>query len=125
GATFVSHFRNQPFLIDDFIPAAGPRSITCFVPTPDHKDAPTNGTNLKLDPTAAPGGCTRDLVHRYYQEQYQIDGGRQDRYVAGSDAVGLAMGIYDTTKLPLSNYLHSKGAPNYVIADNFFQGAFG
>ena len=28
-----------------------------------------------------PGGCTRDLVHRFYNEQYQIDGGRQDRYV--------------------------------------------
>ena len=28
-----------------------------------------------------PGGCTRDLVHRFYQEQYQLDGGEQDRYV--------------------------------------------
>ena len=26
-------------------------------------------------PAALPGGCTRDLVHRFYQEQYQLDGG--------------------------------------------------
>ena len=72
-----------------------------------------------------PGGCTRDLVHRFYQEQYQIDGGKQDRYVTGSDAVGLTMGRYATTSLPIYRYLHSKGAPNYVVADRFFQGAFG
>ena len=47
----------------------------------------------------------------------------QDRYVTGSDAVGLTMGYYDTTQLPIWQYLHSAGAPNYVIADNFFQGA--
>ena len=80
---------------------------------------------LKDSPGALPGGCTRDLVHRFYQEQYQIDGGKQDRYVTGSDAVGLTMGRYDTTSLPIYQYLHSKGAPNYVVADNFFQGAFG
>ena len=28
-------------------------------------------------------------------------------------------------KLPIYRYLHSKGAPKYVIADRFFQGAFG
>jgi len=80
---------------------------------------------LKDSAGALPGGCTEGLVHRFYQEQYQLDGGRQDRYVAGSDAVGLVMGHYDTKALPIYEYLHSKGAPNYVIADNFFQGAFG
>ena len=71
------------------------------------------------------GGCTRDLVHRFYQEKYQINGGRQNRYVTGSDAVGLSMGLYDTTKLPIYSYLHADGAPHYVIADRFFQGANG
>ena len=72
-----------------------------------------------------PGGCTRDLVHRFYNEQYQIHGGQQDRYAAGSDAVGLTMGTYDTTELPIYKYLHSADAPHYAIADNFFQAAFG
>jgi phospholipase C len=72
-----------------------------------------------------PGGCTRDLVHRFYQEQYQLNGGKQNRYVTGSDAVGLTMGTYDTKALPIYDYLHGRHAPNYVIADHFFQAAFG
>ena len=31
---------------------------------------------------------TGDLVHRFYQEQYQIDGGKMDKFVAWSDAAG-------------------------------------
>jgi len=55
-------------------------------------------------------------VHRFYQEPYQIDGGA-DRYVAGSDAVGLAMGVYDTRFAADLQYLHGAGAPRYAIAD--------
>jgi acid phosphatase len=111
----ASHFPNAPFPIDDYIK---PEDKTC--------PPPGGATNvLKDSPGALPGGCTRDLVHRFYQEQYQIDGGRQDRYTTGSDAVGLTQGYYDTTKLPIYSYLHSPGAPKYVIADHFFQAAFG
>jgi phospholipase C len=113
----ASHFGNAPFTIDDYI---GAIDKTCPAPG---VFAP-NGV-LKDSPGAEPGGCTRDLVHRFYQEQYQIDGGKQDRYVTGSDAVGLTMGNYDTKSLPLWKYFHSGGAPNYVLADHFFQGAFG
>jgi acid phosphatase len=113
-----SHFKNRPFLIDRYIK---PRDKTC--PTPGGSFAP-NGV-LKNSPGALPGGCTRDLVHRFYQEQYQINGGRQNRYVTGSDAVGLTMGTYRTKQLPIYRYLHSKHAPHYVVADRFFQAAFG
>ena len=115
---FSSAFTNNPFNIDAFIPA---NAVTCPKPT---AFGPANGY-LNGDPNALPGGCTRDLVHRYYQEQYQLDGGKQDRYVTGSDAVGLTMGYYDTRSLPIYKYLHSKGHPAYTIADNFFQAAFG
>ena len=101
--------------IDDYIQ---PTDTTC---PPPGVFAP-NGV---LKGSGPAGGCTRDLVHRFYQEQYQLDGGRQDRYVTGSDAVGLTMGHYDTKQLPIYRYLHSQGAPNYVIADHFFQAAFG
>jgi len=106
GAAFTSHFPNAPFTIDDFIQ---PTSLTC-----------PNGV-----PGGQPGGCTRDLVHRYYQEQYQLNGGRQNRYVTGSDAVGLSMGTYDTHMLPIYRYLHEAGHPHYAINDAFFQSAFG
>src|SRR5262252_956798 len=63
---------------------------------------------------------TGDLVHRYYQEQYQIDGGKMDKFVAWSDASGLVMSYYDATNLP-----EGKLAQQYVMDDNFFHAAFG
>src|SRR5437588_659560 len=42
-------------------------------------------------------GRTGDLVHRYYQEQAQIDGGRNDRFVSVSDNGGLVLSYYDAT----------------------------
>jgi acid phosphatase len=115
GTEFSSHFRNRPFTIDDYIP---PEATTCPPPGVFAPNGIPNGSGL-------PGGCTRDLVHRFYQEQYQLNGGRQNRYVTGSDAVGLAMGVYGTRSLPIYEYLHRRGHPHYAIADNFFQAAFG
>lgn len=116
ASSFNSAFPNAPFNIGSYIQ---PSDTTCPPPT---TFGPSNG-----EPKGAglPGGCTRDLVHRYYSEQYQIDQGKQDRYVTGSDAAGLSMGYYDSTTLPIYAYLHGAGAPNYVIDDNYFQGAFG
>jgi acid phosphatase len=64
--------------------------------------------------------ATRDLWHRFYQNQMQIHGGENDRFVAYSDSGALVMGHYDGSKLPLWNW-----AQQYALADNFFQGAFG
>lgn len=61
-----------------------------------------------------------DLVHRFYQNQAQINGGRNDRFAAISDAAGLVIGYYDGSRLPLWQY-----AKKYTLADNFYQGAFG
>jgi phospholipase C len=115
GEAFASHFPNAPFKIEDYIK---PADKTCPAPG-------TNAPNGVLKGTGLPGGCTRDLVHRFYQEQYQLNGGRQNRYVTGSDAVGLTMGHYDTRRLPIYKYLHSRHHPRYAIADRFFQAAFG
>jgi len=117
GVTLDSAFTNKPFVIDHSI---GGDDKTC--PAPGVFAA--HGI-VKDSPGALAGGCTADLVHRYYQEQYQIHGGRMDRYVAGSDAIGLTMGVYDTRSLPIYEYLHAHNAPHYVVADNFFQGGFG
>ncbi|MFJ5901784.1 phospholipase C [Streptomyces sp. NPDC093064] len=113
----ASAFANGPFAIDDHIK---PEDRTCPAPGV----FASNGV-VKDSPGALPGGCTRDMVHRFYQNQYAINDGKQDRYVTGSDAVGLTMGHYDTKSLPIYQYLHAPGAPNYVLADHFFQGAFG
>jgi acid phosphatase len=115
GHGVTSHFPNKPFAIDRYIK---PADTTCPVPGV----FAANGIPKGL---GEPGGCTRDIVHRFYQEQYQIHGGRQDRYTTGSDAVGLTQGFYKTRQLPIYKYLHRKGAPHYVLADRFFQAAFG
>jgi acid phosphatase len=85
------HLPNKPFAIDD-----------------------PKGFNTPLNVT------TRDLWHLFYQNQMQIDGGKNDRFVAFADSGGLVMGHYDGSKLPLWPV-----AKKYVLADNFFQGAFG
>src|SRR5690349_20856863 len=66
GGPFSSHFTNAPFNIETYIP---PTAKTCPSPL---VSGPANGV---LDPNGLPGGCTRDLVHRFYQEPYQLDGG--------------------------------------------------
>ena len=115
GTSFVSQFPNAPFSIDRFIPST---ATTCPPPGVFAPNGLPNGSGLA-------GGCTRDLVHRFYQEPYQLDGGRQDHYVTGSDAIGLTMGVYDTRALPIYVYLHQPGHPHYAIGDAFFQAAFG
>lgn len=63
---------------------------------------------------------TGDLVHRFYQEQAQINGGRMDMFAAVSDAGGLAMGYYDGSNTELWRLVQQ-----YTLADHFFHAAFG
>ena len=61
-----------------------------------------------------------DPVHRYYQEQEQIDDGKMDRFVAVSGTGALPMGYIDGSGLPLFRL-----AREYTLADRFFHSAFG
>jgi acid phosphatase len=63
---------------------------------------------------------TRDLVHRFYNNQMQINGGLNDKFAAYSDAGGLTMGYYDGSKMKMWDI-----AKQYALADNLFIGAFG
>jgi len=63
---------------------------------------------------------TRNLVHRYYNNIMQINGGGNDGFAAWSDAGGLTMGYYDGSALAMWQV-----ARRYTLADNFFMGAFG
>jgi phospholipase C len=87
----TAHLPNAPFAIDD------PKRF-----------------NLSL------AVATHDLVHRFYQNQMQINGGKNDRFVAYGDSGALPMGHYDGSGLALWNV-----AKKYVLADNFFMGTFG
>ncbi len=87
----TAHLPNQPFAIDD--PA---------------------GFNTPLSV------ATRDLWHRFYQNQMQINGGKNNGFVAWADSGALTMGHYDGSKMLMWNI-----ARKYTLADNFFMGAFG
>jgi acid phosphatase len=89
----TQHLPDRPFAIDD-----------------------PKGFNTRLDV------ITRDLWHLFYQNQMQIDGGRNDKFAAYADSGGLVMGYYenDAKNLPLWRV-----ARRYVLADNYFMGAFG
>ncbi|MDE1146023.1 MAG: acid phosphatase [Azospirillaceae bacterium] len=87
----TEHLPNQPFAVDD------PKSF-----------------NQPM------GVITRDLVHRFYQNQMQIDGGKNDLFAAYGDSGGMVMAHYDGSKQAMW-----KLARDYTLADNFFMGGFG
>jgi phospholipase C len=63
---------------------------------------------------------TRDLWHLFFVDQMQIDGGKNDRFAAWGDSGGLTMGHFDNSGSRLWQI-----ARQGVLADNYFQGAFG
>jgi acid phosphatase len=67
--------------------------------------------------------ANRDLYHRFYEHQMQINGGANNMFAAWADSGGLTMGYFaprEAAGLPLWRW-----AQDYVLADNFFQAAFG
>ena len=95
---------------------------TSFNPAVPDPRFPADLPNAPFDTAkfVGPNQTTGDLVHRYYQEQYQIDGGKMDKFVAWSDAAGLVMSYYDATNMP-----EGKLAAQFTLMDNFFHSAFG
>lgn len=65
---------------------------------------------------------TRDLWHVFYQNQMQINDGKNDQFVAWGDSGGLPMGYYAQSHYSLRLW---DVAREFVLCDNFFQGAFG
>ena len=81
---------NQPFRID--APPVG-RLSTGIVPSP---------------------------THLFYNNQEQINGGKNNRFASMSAVGGWVMGHYDGSQFRLWQWAH-----DYTLADNFFMGAFG
>jgi acid phosphatase len=65
----------------------------------------------------------RDLYHRFYENQMQINGGANNMFAAWADSGGMTMGYF--TPAPEADLPLWGWARQYVLADNFFQGAFG
>ncbi|WP_116138660.1 acid phosphatase [Trinickia diaoshuihuensis] len=93
GEQDISHLPNRPFVVAD-----------------------AHGKPL---PNAV---ITRDLWHRFYQNQMQINGGRNDQFVAWADSGALVMGYYRNSPQTLRLW---NLARQYTLCDNFFMAAFG
>jgi phospholipase C len=83
---------------------------------------PTNLPNgvFNIDQYVSSDKETPDVLHRFNQEQLQIDSGRMDRFVQYNFSKGLSMGYYRTDLLPLAEV-----ARKYTLCDHFFHSAFG
>lgn len=87
----TEHLPNAPFTIND-----------------------PKGFNVSL------AAITSSMVHRFYQNQMQIDGGKNDMFVAWADTGAMPMGNWNAEKTAMWAV-----ARKYTLADHFFMGVFG
>lgn len=73
--------------------------------------APVNGRMDEVLPSP---------IHAYYHNREQINGGKNNMFVAMSSVGAWAMGYFDGSKMKLWSW-----AKEYTLADHFFMGAFG
>ena len=59
-------------------------------------------------------------IHQYYQNREQINGGRNNRFVAMTNVGAWTMGYFDGSSMKMW-----KWAREYTLADHFFMGAYG
>ena len=59
-------------------------------------------------------------IHAYYQNREQINGGKNNRFIAATNVGSWVMGYFDGSQMKVW-----KWAQEYTLADHFFMGAFG
>jgi phospholipase C len=106
----------KPFAL---LPAFGGRPLDATRPTLTLPPLPNRPFDLaEYVPIDRPLNASFEQANFYYQAQRAINGGAMDGFaaIAGSPV----MGYYDGRSLPMWQY-----AQEYVLADRFFQAAFG
>ena len=105
------------------VTAAGQTKMVTQAQSMNLANAPFNiatafqtSAGVTLDGTSV----TRDMYHRFFENQMQINGGANDGFAAWADSGGLVMGYFDYSASGLY-----KLAKDNVLADNFFQAAYG
>ncbi len=100
------------------VTAAGQTPVVTQMMSANLQNAPYSieSTYAGVDKTV----ITRDLYHRFFENQMQIDGGANDMFAAMADSGGLVMGYYDGSTMALWQL-----AEQNTLADNWFMGAFG
>lgn len=75
---------------------------------------------FEINPYVSLEEDTGDLIHAFYQEQMQINGGAMNRFAQVSNAKGLVMGYFDISSTHLWNL-----AREFTLGDAMFHSAFG
>jgi phospholipase C len=98
------------------------KAYTILPAIPGNSAFPTNLPNniFNIDQYIPSDQETPDVLHAYYQEQLQINGGKMNKFVAYNTTAGFTMGYYNTKLLPLAEI-----AKKYTLCDHFFHSAFG
>src|SRR3954463_16744717 len=78
---------------------------------------------FQIDAPPVNGGMNEVLpspIHAYYQNREQINGGKNNKFVAMTNVGAWTMGHFDGSQMKLWQW-----AREYTLADHFFMGAFG
>jgi len=75
---------------------------------------------FRLEPKIGLSDTMFSPIHAFWANQRQINGGKNDRFVADGNSGGLLMGTYDASSLGIW-----KLAQRFTLMDNFYQSAFG
>ena len=90
-------------------------------PDPQYPRMPNAPFRIDAPPVnRSPNMMVPNPVHAFYQNQEQINGGKNNLFAAMSNVGGWTMGYYDGSQFRLW-----KWAQEYTLADHFFMGAFG
>lgn len=114
-----------PKIWGGLVPAAQEVAGRRYMIAENQIDGLANGPFHLVDQEGMPlpnGVITRDLVHRFYQNQMQINAGTNNQFAAWGDSGGLVMGHYRNSAESLK--LWSLAQQN-VLCDNFYMAAFG
>jgi acid phosphatase len=126
GEATINPYIKSPATLQNPPPGLNNGAIdTRFLTDPNNLNSPTvvntlQPYNLANVDSISPSSQTGDIVHRFFQEQSQINGGKQNQFITWSDNPGLVMSYFDATNLP-----EGLLAKQYTMDDNFFHAAFG
>ncbi len=104
--------------------ASGNPTVVTQAQTDNVPNAPfaleTTWASINGAPALTTLDVTRDIAHRFFENQMELNGGTNDMFAAWEDGGGITMGHWDYSQSKLW-----KLAQDYVLADNFYMGAFG
>ena len=124
GANGLANALPENMLQVDLMGKAYPHLLPCIntktgLPYPEIPVKLANGP-FNLASYLPMNSITGDAFHRFYQEQYQINGGFMNRFSTYSNAGGFAMSYYDISQTSMFTI-----AKEYVLCDNWFHSCYG